>query len=82
MRLRANEADKAIATKEVNDAVEPMFQQGQQVNEANGATADTSNEAIGADVSVKAVDSDDEDGLDKAAINASIATLPSLIRPL
>jgi hypothetical protein len=45
---------KVIATKEVNKAIEPMFQQGQQVDEANDATANKTNEAI---------DSDNEDGV-------------------
>ncbi len=36
---------------------------GQQVNEANDATAEETNEAIGAGVSVEAVDSDNEDGV-------------------
>jgi hypothetical protein len=50
-----------------------MFRQGQQGNETNYATADKTNEAIGAGVSVKAIDSDNEDGLDEDSLNASIA---------
>jgi hypothetical protein len=60
-KAEANEANKAIATKEVNMAIEPMFRQGQQVDEANDAKVDETNEAIGAGLSVKAVDSDVED---------------------
>jgi uncharacterized cysteine cluster protein YcgN (CxxCxxCC family) len=59
----ANEANKAIATKEVNKAIEQMFWQGQQIHEANDSRANETNEAIGACVSVKAVESDDEDGV-------------------
>ncbi len=40
-----------------------MFWQGQQVDEANDATANKTNEAIRAGVSVKAVDSDKKDGV-------------------
>jgi hypothetical protein len=39
------------------------FKQGQQVDEANDSTANKTNEAIGAGVSVKAIDSDDVDGV-------------------
>jgi hypothetical protein len=60
---QANKAEEAIATKEVNKAVEPIFSQGQQVDDANDATANKTNEAIGAGVSIEAVDSDDEDGV-------------------
>ncbi len=58
---KADEANEAIATKEVNEAIEPMFRQGQQVDEANDAKADETNKAIGAGVSIKVVDSDIED---------------------
>ncbi len=37
-----------------------MIQQGQQVDEANDATSDKTNEAIGVGVFVEAVDSDNE----------------------
>jgi hypothetical protein len=37
-----------------------MIQHGQEVDEANDATADETNEAIGAGVSVERIDSDDE----------------------
>jgi len=37
-----------------------MIQHGQEVDEANDATADETNEAIGASVSVERIDSDDE----------------------
>ncbi len=39
-----------------------MYRQGQQVDEANNATADETNEAIGAGVSIRAIDYDDKDG--------------------
>ncbi len=55
-----DEANEAIATEDVNEAIEPMIWQGQQVDEANDATSDKINEAIGVGVSVEAVDSDDE----------------------
>ena len=60
-KTEVNEANKAKnVTKEVNKAVEPMIWQGQQVNEANDATAGETNETIGVGVSVEAVNSDNE----------------------
>jgi hypothetical protein len=60
-KTKVNEANKAKnVTKEVNKAVEPMIRQGQQVNEANDATAGKTNETIGVGVSVEAINSDDE----------------------
>ncbi len=50
----ADEANKAFATEEVNKAVEPMFWQVQQIDEAIDATANKTDEAIGAGVFVKA----------------------------
>ena len=60
---RPMKADKAFATKEVNEAIEPMFWQCQQVDEANDATADETDDVIGAGVSVEAIDSENKDGV-------------------